>query len=117
MVRLRRGASTLGCLLSILLMVTLIYFGVNIGEPYLRFFRFQDAMRQEARFAATKTDDDIRRRLAALADSLGLPDHAGRVNVQRGNRRIRISSSYSERVELPLIARDFLFTPRAESSF
>ena len=89
-------------------MVTVIYFGVNIGEPYLRFFRFQDAMRQQARF---------RRHLAALADSLGLPEPAGRVNVQRGNRRIRINSSYSERVELPLMARDFLFNPRAESSF
>ena len=39
------------------------YFAVNVGEPYLRFYRYRDAMRQEVRFAAHFTDDDILRHL------------------------------------------------------
>jgi len=109
----RRGAGKLGCLFSILLLVTAGYFGVNIGEVYLRYFEFRDAMVQEARFAKTRTDDDIRRRLAALADSLGLPEEAARVSVRRSANVIRIRSEYVELVELPLFVRSFHMTPSA----
>ncbi len=115
--RRRLGRSNFGCLLSLLLSVTAVYFAVNVGEPYLRYFRFVDGMKQEARFSARFTDDDIQRRLAALADSLGLPEAAGRVRVRRASNRISLSSSYYERVEMPLIVRDILFTPQADWTY
>ena len=117
MVRRRLGRSNFGCLLGLLLCVTAVYFAVNVGEPYLRYFRFVDGMKQEARFSARFTDDDIQRRLAALADSLGLPEAAGRVRVRRASNRISLSSSYYERVEMPLIVRDILFTPQADWTY
>lgn len=117
MVRRRPGRSNFGCLLSLLLIVTAIYFGVNVGEPYLRYYRFLDAMKQEARFSARFTDEDIQHRLAALADSLGLPEAAGRVRVRRTSNRISISSTYYERVEMPLIVRDILFSPQTEWTY
>ena len=43
----RRGTSRFGCLVSLLLAVTVAYFGANVAEVYLRYFRFRDAMRQE----------------------------------------------------------------------
>lgn len=113
----RLGRSNFGCLLSLLLLVTAIYFGVNVGEPYVRYYRYLDGMKQEARFSARFTDEDIQRRLAALADSLGLPEAAGRVRVRRASNRISISSTYYERVELPLIVRDILFSPQAEWTY
>lgn len=108
----RRGAGRLGCLVTLLLAVTVAYFGFNIGEVYLRFARFRDAMTQEARFAHTRDDDTIRRRLAASADSLGLPEEAARVQIRREARRIIISASYAEHVELPLMVREFRFSPQ-----
>ena len=51
---------------------------------------------------------------AALADSLGLPEAAGKVRIRREPNRISLSSSYYERVEMPLIARDILFAPQVE---
>ena len=117
MVRRRVGRSNFGCLLGLLISVTAVYFAVNIGEPYLRYFRFVDGMKQEARFSARFTDDDIQRRLAALADSLGLPEAAGHVRVRRASNRISLSSSYYERVEMPLIVRDILFTPQADWTY
>ena len=58
----RAGASRLGCLVGLLLVVTVGYFGFNIGEVYFRFYRFKDAMAQEARFAETRDDATIRTR-------------------------------------------------------
>jgi len=56
MVSLRRGTSSLGCLFSLLVLAAIVYFGVNVGEVYFRFYQFQDAMRQEVRFAAHNND-------------------------------------------------------------
>jgi hypothetical protein len=47
------------------LLVTAVYFAVSVGEPYLRYYRFLDGMKQEARFSARFTDDQIQARLAA----------------------------------------------------
>jgi hypothetical protein len=113
----RLGRSNFGCLLGLLLSVTAVYFAVNVGEPYLRYYRYVDGMKQEARFSARFTDEDIQRRLAALADSLGLPEAAGRVRVRRASNRISLSSSYYERVEMPLIVRDILFSPQTEWTY
>lgn len=107
----RRGQSKLGCLVSLLLVAAVAYFGFNFGEPYLRFYRFQDALNQEARFARRASDDQIRARLRAVADSLGLPEEAGHVTVRRSASYITISSDYSETVELPLYVRTLKFAP------
>jgi hypothetical protein len=117
MVRARRGASRIGCLLGALLLVTVVYFGVNIGEVFVRYYRFRDAMQQEARFAQTRDDETIQRHLQAFADSLDLPEAAGRVIVRRSANRIVISSNYTVTVELPLFVREFHFSPRVERSF
>ncbi len=117
MVTSRRGASRLGCLFAILILVTIGYFGSNVAQVYIRFYKLNDAIHQEARFAATRDDDTIRGRLSALADSLGLPEDATRIAIRRSANRISIETTYSERVELPLIVRTIHFRPHAEASF
>lgn len=114
-----RGRSSLGCLLTLLLLTAAGYFGLNIGEPYWRFYRFQDAMQQEVRFADMRADSAIVRRLASVAEDLGLPDAARHVTVQRDARarRIVVRASYSERVEVPGYVRTFQFAPQAASSY
>jgi hypothetical protein len=113
----RRGRSTLGCLVTLLILVTIGYFGVNVGKVYYRRYAFQDAMGQEARFAAHRSDDEILGHLHSLADSLGLPDGAKRVHIRRGDRMIFIWSDYFETVELPGVARDVELTAHVERAF
>lgn len=113
----RRGASTLGCLFTLLILVTIGYFGVNIGKVYYRRYAFQDAMKQEARFALHRTDEQITSHLQALADSLGLPAGAKRVHIRRGERMIFIWSDYFETLELPGIAKDVELTAHVERAF
>jgi hypothetical protein len=107
----------LGCLISLLIVAAIGYFGINVGEAYFRFYQYQDAMRQEARFAGTNSDAVILRRLRQQADSLGLPEAAGVVTLQRDGRHIEMESDYTEHIELPLVARDIHFNPHAEGTF
>lgn len=117
----RAGKSSLGCLTSLLILAAGVYFGVNLFEVYWRFYEFQDAMKQEVRFASQIPDDAMRRHLAAFADSAGLPEDAGHVIVKRGRVQggtsVRVSADYFERVELPLFARDLHFAPHAEGRY
>lgn len=117
MVRRRTGKSALGCLFTLLVLAVILYFGVNVGETYFRFYQFQDAMKQEVRFAAHNSDATILRRLRAQADSLGLPEAAGVVSLQRDGRYIELESDYYEHIELPLTVREVHFNPRAQGIF
>ena len=116
MVTARRGASRLGCLFLLLILVAAGYFAVNMGEVYLRYFRYRDAMEQEARFSPQKSDTAIRRTLRAFADSLGLPPDAQRLRISRARGGFTVSADYVEEVHLPLIVHDFHFHPSAEYS-
>ena len=112
----RRGETRLGCLLGLLILVIGIYFGIDFGEAYFKYYQFKDAMGQEARFATDKTDDQITTRLAALADTLQLPSGAEAVQIQRSQSVITISSDYDEVIKLPFKKEQVLhFHPVAAS--
>ena len=117
MVRSRSGSSSLGCLVTLMILAAIGYFGVNIGQVYFRFFQVQDAMKQEVRFAAHNSDAVILRHLRAQVDSLELPESAGEINLQRDGRHIEIESDYYEHIELPLTVREVHFNPRASGIF
>ena len=115
--RIRTGRSSLGCLLTLLVLVAAGYFAVNIGEVYLRYYQFHDSMEQNARFAAHYDDDAIRNNLKLAADTLNLPEAAHTIQIRRRDHSITISAEYDERVELPLYVREIHFAPRVESTF
>jgi len=102
-----------------LLLTVALYFGFNVGEVYWRFYRYQDAMRQEVRFARMHSDQAIAQRLGLVAGSLGLPDGARQLAIRRDEsaRRIALAADYTERVELPGFVRTVRFSPRAEGPY
>jgi hypothetical protein len=111
----RGGGSKLGCLVSLFLFVAALYYGVHIGQVYLRYYQLLDGMRTQARLAPSIGDDVIHRRLMGQADSL-LPGGAPRFRITRGGHpnRITIQTEYSEEVDLPLFKHTFVLRPRAE---
>ena len=114
--RSRRGASSSGCLLSLLLLVAALYYGVNVGEVFFRYYRLLDEMQTETRLSAGLDDGTIRRRIQAAIDEIGIPDSAGRqLQVRRTDspRQIVIETHYSEWVSLPFFNHSFSFHPRA----
>jgi hypothetical protein len=110
-----RGASTTGCLFSLLVFVAVLYYGVNIGEVYLRYYRLLDEMRTQAVLAAALDDGTIRRRIQSAAQDMGLPAEAQRVTIVRraSPREIVIETEYRETVQLPLFSHTFTFHPKA----
>jgi hypothetical protein len=114
-IRSRRGASSSGCLWWLLVLVAALYYGVNIGEVYVRYYRLVDEMDSQARLASAIDNGTIGRRIVAAVTDIGLPDSAGNVVVTRSvdPRQIKIESSYSEHVHLPLFDHIFVFHPSA----
>ncbi len=110
----RRGASSLGCLVMLALFVAAVYYGVHVGGVYLRFYQLKDDMQQQARFAGQFTDEAIRLRLLAQADSL--LGQTPKLKIERGGRpyRITIQGEYTETVDLPLFKHTFLLRPKVE---
>lgn len=111
----RRGGSGLGCLVSLLIFVAALYYGVHIGEVYLRYYRLLDAMRFQASIAPSVADEVINRRLQATADSLlgFTPDF--RIERKGNPRRITIQTEYRDSVDLPLFRHGFALRPRVET--
>jgi hypothetical protein len=116
-VRNRRGAGRIGCLLSLLILTAVGYFAVNLGEAFLAYYRYEDRMKGEAKFAAHSTDAAIKMRIAAFADSLGLPEPANKVIVRRGAHDIVIYANYVVQIELPGHVREVHFNPSATGKF
>lgn len=111
----RRGAGKFGCLISLALFAAALYYGINIGQVYFRYYQLLGGMRSQAKLAQSLQDDVIYRRLGEQADSL-LPGVRPRFRITRGGQpnRIVIESEYTERVDLPLFKRTFILRPRAE---
>lgn len=114
MVRLRRGASSTGCLFSLLIVAAIVYFGANVAEVYWRYYQYNDEMHQTVRFSARSPNDQILAHLRATADSLGLPEAAGNISIRRTPKTISLESEYYERVELPMYVGELHFHPHAE---
>jgi hypothetical protein len=101
------------------LFVGTLYYGVQVGRIYWRYYALVDEMKAVARFAANRTDDAVRLTLVAKIDSLGLPPEAKRLIVRRGTlpNKIVIRTEYRERLELPFRSRYLVFRPQVEQVF
>ena len=99
----QRGAGRTGCLLTLLVVVAVAYFGMPIAGIYVRYYRFKNEMQTQARFAPSINDDTIRRRLFLSIDELGIPDTAKRLRIRRTSRprEIQISTDWPETIVLP----------------
>jgi hypothetical protein len=112
----RRGASSSGCLFSLLLFVAALYYGVNIGEVYFRYYRLLDEMQTQTRVASALDDGTIRRRIQAAVEEIGIPEAAGNnllIRRTASPREIVIETRYTESVSLPFFNHTFSLHPRA----
>ena len=111
----RRGTSSMGCLFTLLIFVAALYYGVNIGELFFRYYRLLDEMQTQAQLAPSLDDGTIRRRIQAAAQDIGLPPEAQQVKIARraSPREIVIETEYAETVTLPLFTHTFTFHPKA----
>jgi hypothetical protein len=116
-VRPRTGAITLGCLFWLLVIAAAVYFGTGAAEKYIKFRKYQDAMAHELRQRARLPDWQLRQRFKLVADSLGLPEDAGIVNIERSQGRVSVTAHYEETFDLPGFKKEVHFEPKAAVSY
>ena len=99
------------------------YVGIKYFEVQFRYYRIQDEVKTQAAYAPVLSDDVIRRRLVAAADSLGLPLGPKKGSIRRSGepRQIVISAHYQDSVVFTLpgwrkVWR-FRFTPGASEMY
>ena len=117
MVKSRSGVTMLGCLFTLLVIAAIGYFGVKFGEVYFRYLEYKDAMKQELRFHAQLPPEQIKANLKLVADSLELPEDAGRVTVRKERGQITVEAHYAETVEFPFVKREVRLSPRAVGTY
>lgn len=115
--RERRGLGRLGCLLQIAVIAAIAYVGSMVSDDVMAYYRYRDAMKQETRFVATRSDAEMLRRLRAFTDSVKLPRSARDINIVREPNRIRIWAEYDHELVLPYYRRTFHLRPSAEKTF
>lgn len=111
-----RGASALGCLFSIMILMVILYYGIDAGRHYWDFYKFQDEMETSARFASTQTDEQIRQHLRGVAQDLELPTEAQRITIRRTDHPpvVTIRSQYTIELLLPFTTKSITLRPVAE---
>lgn len=115
MVRLRdrAGKGRLGCMVWLLVLAAVGYYGQGIGLDYLAYYRMVDEMHSQARLAPGLDDGAIRRRLVAKAEDLDLPEEARHFTIRRFDqpREIMISTSWRVILEVPFYTYPVTFRP------
>jgi len=109
-----RGASTIGCLFTLLILVAILYYGVDIGRIYWNYYRLQDEMETSARFASSESDDQIAKHLIGVSQDLGLPEESRRFSIIRTQHpnAVTIKTTYRVEVELPFSRRTLTMRPQ-----
>ena len=112
----RRGASTLGCLVAVLLFMAVLYYGVDLGRVYWSYYRLIDEMETSARFAQTQPDEAIVKHLVGIAQDLSLPAEAQRFTIRRTEHPpiVTIKTRYSVDIDLPFKRKRITLTPEVE---
>jgi hypothetical protein len=113
----RTGATKFGCLVYLLVAAGALYVGIPAGETYMRYLEYRDSMRQEVRFRANLSSEKIKAHLALVADSLGLPEDAGDVDVTREGNRITVEADYDEVLKLPGFKKQIHYHPTASDTY
>jgi hypothetical protein len=73
--------------------------GFRIGTEYLTHVKFRDAVRDVATYRST-TNDDLRRRIAGLAQQYGVPQSDDNLTIDRDDRHVTIRGGYDKNIEV-----------------
>ena len=112
----RRGAGNLGCLVTVLFAAVVLYYGIDVGRVYWKYYQLTDEMEVSARFAQGKTDAELQSHLAGVVRDLELPIEAQRFTIQRTQQPavVRIRTQYHVTIELPFHHRVLTLKPHVE---
>lgn len=112
------GRGRLRLLITLLITLVLIVLAVRLVPVYVKKFEFNEAVREEAKFAAVRdaSSPEVRLRLFRKAQELGLPIQAQQILVTPSGQGIYISVSYTVPVQLPGYTLNLNFQTSADTA-
>ena len=73
--------------------------GFRVGSEYLTHIKFRDAVRDAATYKA-RTNEDLRSRIAALAQQYGVPQSDEALTIERAERHVIVQGGYDRQIEI-----------------
>ncbi len=114
-----RGGSGMNLILTLAVLGSMIFAGVEIMPAYFANYQLQDAMETEARFALSRypkeTTDDIRGDIWRRVQDLGVPAKEDDIHVSANQGICEISLDYSVPVDLRVYQFTLDFHPHADN--
>jgi hypothetical protein len=71
----------------------------RVGSEYVTHLKFREAVRDAVLYKAT-TDEDLRRKIGALADEYDVPLKPESVDIRHVDQQVLVNGSYERRIEL-----------------
>lgn len=99
-----------------MVLMAVLYYGLDIGRIYWKYYHLKDEMETSARFAVTQTDDVILKHLAGVAQDLELPAEAQRFVILRIQHppTVTIRTHYQVTIVLPFKHKVLTLRPEVE---
>ena len=99
--RAERGASRVGCLIGIAVLIVIGYVAVGLAGNEIDYWQLESEAQRQAGLAVERDDQAIREALASRAIELELPAAAGQATIRRfPGDRIQIIIQYPQVLEL-----------------
>ena len=89
-------------LFSLLLLIVLVFVGVQFGRAYLTKYQFDDAVRQSVKYAAAsrKGTEDVRREVVEKAEELGIEIGPKDIHISKRGPAFTLELEYEWVVDL-----------------
>ncbi len=111
-----RGASAPGWLFSVMILLAVLYYGVDIGRTYWSYYKLLDEMQTTARFAQTQSDEVMLKHLVGVAQDLSIPAEGQRFTIRRTEHPpvVTIQTHYNVVLVFPFKRKTVTLRPEVE---
>jgi|GEM_PF-946912 len=109
----RRGASTMGCLVFILIAGVIVYVGVRVGEAYWGLFEVRHKIHEALNWAVAgspKSEGEIIQKVITNVTQVGLQLSSQNVQISQTTDTLTITASWGQEVEFPYYTLPLNFT-------
>jgi hypothetical protein len=106
----QKGEGRVGLLIALIVVGVLVFLGMKIIPVRITAYEFRDALREEARYAAVRNDDEtVARRIMQKAKELEVPLQAKNLKLRRTPGEMVISASYDQPIDLKVTTYVYKF--------
>jgi len=115
----REGKAGIGTLIFLLIVVAIIYVGIKIAPPWIRYYQVRNLFGVEATRASRITDQEILSDITRKLKEIKAPIDLNEVSIRREGNNIQISVTYEESVSFigGRYEKTFTFSPQSSVSF